>query len=573
MMMESIGPAAGRQQSDAWRRHAWLLVVAGALLIVAVALAWWGARLAAIDERQLARVGELQLAARDISALSSLAASGEQAVLTRLRDRSAYLQSTLAALISGGEHNGELIAAADEALQGRLRAFATEWADFERRTVAALSAPGSAEAPAAKRAAPSRSPEKRAPAPAGQKSAAPRAGRASEPGISAVSLLGNGNALAGRLDDIRSDLDVRARTPWSLYLAAACAVGAMIALAAYSQSVWRSGQALQRSAEQSNAALVEALRPAMRTLQIHADATADPQALGERLSNEILSVVDGVKTLVKALDAAAAEADKFAVLGHVAAQALAAAEQKAADTGSSVQATARRISAVYAAVGAGANDVQNQCTRVLELMRTGSPATKNAVRATDRLRESMESLVGSYARTVAMQSEITQGLLEVADLLTQAEGFALRASDRLANAAGGEAVAFANEVRGALGRSVAILKQTTELVRGAGREADDFSTALARMAADAGEAARTGLDGTSALDGVGLAVQELSAKIAAVSRIASGSEASQLLSALDEIVRQTAESSASARQVLDATHNAASHIEELAKLLNTMKPS
>jgi hypothetical protein len=287
----------------------------------------------------------------------------------------------------------------------------------------------------------------------------------------------------------------------------------------------------------------------------------------------MLAVIDGVKTLVKALDTAAAEADKFAVMGHVAAQALAAAEQKAANTGSNVQATARRISAVYAAVGAGASEAQNQCARVLELIGTGSPALKDAVRATDRLRERMETLGKSYSQTVAMQSEITQGLLELADLLTQAEGFALRGGDRLAGAGADEAVAFANDVRGYLGPSVAIVKQTTELVRRAGREADDFALALAQVAAAAGDAARTGLDGTSALDAVGIAVRELSAKIASMSRIASGSDAAQLFCALDEIVRQTEQSSTSARQVLNASQNAASHIEELSKLLNTMKPS
>ena len=574
MMMESIGPETARQRSGAWRRGAWLVVIAGGLLVIAIVLAWSGARRTAVEALQLQKLGELQLAVREIGALSSLATSGEQAVLTRLRDRSTHLESTLAMLVSGGEHNGVAGPAADGALQARLQTFAAEWAQLKRRTDALL-AVATAEAQAAKSAIQGRVPEKRPQTSVGQKGTPPRAGRAAEPVTAAPSLLASGNALAGTLDAVRDELDGRVRTPWLLYLAAACVLGAILALGAFAMSVWRSGQALQQAAERSGAELLEALRPAMKTLHIPADAgaLADPQALGQRLSNEILAVIDGVKALVKALDAAAAEADKFAVVGHVAAQALAAAEQKAADTGSNVQATARRISAVYAAVGAGASEVQSQCTRVLELVGSASPALKNAVRATDRLRESMESLVKGYAQTIAVQSEIAQGLLEVSDRLTQAEGFALRGSDRLARADAGEAVAFANDVRGYLAPSVAMLKQTTELVRGAGREADDFSIALAQAAAAAGDATRTGLHATSALDAVGIAVQELSAKIASISRIASGSDAAQLLSALDEIVRQTSQSSASARQVLDASQNAASHIEALAKLLNTMKPS
>jgi hypothetical protein len=91
--------------------------------------------------------------------------------------------------------------------------------------------------------------------------------------------------------------------------------------------------------------------------------------------------------------------------------------------------------------------------------------------------------------------------------------------------------------------------------------------------ASATDQSRTAGGGSYALAAAEMAVRDLSAKISSLTRLASGSESAQLLSVLDEIVRQIAQSSAAARQVLDASKNAAVHIEAMARMLNDLKPS
>src|SRR5262245_29706148 len=132
MMMESFDPAnpSGAQG----HRGAWWLAVAVALLTIAAGLAWFGAQRTAHDARQLAILSELQLAARDVSALSSLAAGGNQGALSQLRDRVASLESMLSVLISGGTHKGEAVSAVAGSPHARLKEFATHWGEFKRRT-------------------------------------------------------------------------------------------------------------------------------------------------------------------------------------------------------------------------------------------------------------------------------------------------------------------------------------------------------------------------------------------------------------------------------------------------------
>ncbi len=577
MIMESIWLETIRERgAEGWRRSAWWGVAAGALLLLALALAWSGTRSSTSAAQHVAIIGELQVGARDVSALSLLALSGDAAALVQLRDRTANVDSTLAALINGGKHKGDAVSPPPDWLQTRLNEFATRWAEFKHRTDALFVAKASAEAQAATDPKARRLPEKRLSSGPAQKATPTRGGSGSEVGVVAISLLSDGHALATAMDGIRTELDGRqARPPWLLYLALVCGLAAASVLAALVISVWRSGLALQQTATQSNAALFEVLRPALKTLHIEADATslADPVMLGRRLSAEILVVIDGVKTLVKALAAATAEADKFAVVGHIAAQALAVAAQKAEDTGASLQATARRIAAVYAALSAGAAEAQQHCAQSLEIVATGLTTAKDSVRLADQVRDGMNGATKRYSEIVAINPEIAQALLEVTDLLTQAEGLALRAGNRLASAGASEAAAFANDVRSYLGPSVAMLKRSMELVQRVERESGELSNELAQAAAHATDQARRAGDASRAPANAESAVRELSGKIASLARLASGAETSQLLSALDEIVRQIAQSSASARQVLAASKNAADHIEALAKILNDLKPS
>jgi hypothetical protein len=353
-----------------------------------------------------------------------------------------------------------------------------------------------------------------------------------------------------------------------------CLLGALSALIAFAATAWRSGQALEQAAARSNAQLLDALRPALGTLHIQANAAdlADPAALGRRLSGEIVAVIDGVKTQVKALDTATAEADKFAVVGHVAARALADAEQRAADTSSTLQAAARRIAAVYSTLSANAGEVQQQCAQSGRSVNAALVASRESTRSGERLREQVESLTKRHARSsLAFRNELAQSLFEAGDLLTQAEGFALRAGDRLASSSA--TATFADDLRGYLAPSVAALKKATEIAQRMEREAAELAGELSQMDAASAEQLRMVANSAHVLTGAEETVQALSAKLASMTRLASATEGSQLLSALDESVRQIAQSSASARQVLDATQNAASRIEDLAKLLNTMKPS
>lgn len=569
MMMESN--ELEKDRAAQWRRTVWLMIVAIALLVIAVVLAWLGSQRTTRDARQLAIVSELQLGARDVSALSSLAAAGNPEALTQLRDRVANVEAMLAVLMTGGTHKGTVIAPAAGALSARMQEFTNHWTEYKRR-VDSLLVKVSPEAQTAKDTSQRRLAEKRSPGAPPPKTATARSGRDGELSASALSLVSTGHGLAGTLDSIRTELDGHVSTPWLNYLAALCVLGAVAALTTF--AVWsrRSGEALARSIEQKNAQLLDALRPAMRTMHIAADADTDPAALGQRLSAEVVSVIDGVKTLVKALDTATAEADKFAVVGHVAARALASAEQKAAETSRSLQATARRIAAVYAALSASSSDMQGQLSQLMKIVDSALGNIRESANSSEQLRGRVEVLVKRHVLSTNLRSELAQRLFEVADRLTQAEGLALRAVDRLANA-GAEAVAFANDVRGCLGPSVAILKQARELALRADRETGELANELTHLGAIAANQSRNAASSAHALAGAEAAVQALSAKLSAVTRLASANEGAQLLSALDESVGQITQSSASARQVLDATQNAASRIEDLAKLLNTMKPS
>ena len=569
MMMESIGPEEARAAQS--RHGTWFVTAAVGLMAIAVALAWLGARHSAEDARQRAVVGELQLAVRDVNVLASLVASGNKSALTEWRARVAKLESTLAVLITGGTHNGEGITAAAGSLHARVTEFATHWTEFKRRSDTLLVASAPPAAQTAKDATQKRALEKHPSSnPPTQKPAA-RGNRDAELGAPAVSLLSAGHGLASRVDGIQAELDGQARTPWLHYLAVVCVLGALTALIAFAVSVRRSGQALQQTTERANAQLLDALRPALGTLHIQADPAvlADPAALGRRLSDEILAVVDGVKTLVKALDAATAEADKFAVIGHVAARALANAEQKAADTSSSLQATARRIAAVYSALSANAGETQQQCAQSVRIVNAALAANGESARSGERFRERVDALMNRHAQSATVKDELAQRLFEVADLLTQAEGFALRGGDRL----DGSGATLGDDLRGYLGPSVALLKKAQELAQRMARDAAEFATELTQVDAIAQDQCRMAANGARALTDAEETVQALSAKLASMTRLASATEGSQLLSALDESVRQIEHSSASARQVLDATQNAASRIEDLAKLLNTLKPT
>ena len=568
MMMESIGLEEAREAQS--RHAAWFVTAAVGLMAIAVALAWLGGRHSADDARQRAVVGELQLAVRDVNVLASLVASGNKAAPTEWRARVAQLESTLAVLMTGGTQNGEGITAAEGSLHARVTEFATHWTEFKRRSDT-LFASASPEAQAAKDATQKRALEKRpSPNPSAQKPAA-RGNRDAELGASAVSLLSAGHGLARRVDGLQAELDVHARTPWLRYLAGVCVLGALTALIAFAVSVRRSGQALRQTTERANAQLLDALRPALGTLhiQVNPAVLADPAALGRRLSDEILAVVDGVKTLVKALDAATAEADKFAVIGHLAARALADAEQKAADTSGSLQGTARRIAAVYSTLSANAGETQQQCAQSVRIVNAARAANGESARSGERFRERVDALTKRHAQTIAVKNELVQRLFEAADLLTQAEGFALRAGDRLA----GSGATLGDDLRGYLGPSVALLKKAQELAQRMQRDAEEFATELTQVDAIAADQCRMAANGAHVLTNAEETVQALSAKLSSMTRLASATEASQLLSALDESVRQIAHSSASARRVLDATQNAATRIEHLAKLLNTMKPS
>ena len=577
MMMESISPEQTRVPKDGehWRRSAWLVLIASGLVVAAGALVWWDDRRVASTRHQLDTVGELQLMARDITVLSSIAVAGDRAALQQLRERTEILQSAVTALINGGIHNGRIVAPAADDVQARLSEFSVRWADFRHRTDTLLAAAAPAAKPL-KDASPRRGADQRSPAAPPQKAAAARAGRGAEAGAAVASVLSAGYALATPLDGIRTELQARtAQVPWLTYLGLACAFAALVMLATLLVSIRQSAAAMRRSAVELKTSILDGLRPAMRTLRIEAgaDALADPTAFGRRLSDEMLAVIDGIKVLVKALDTATAEADKFAVVGHIAAQALVDAEQRAAQTGTSLQTTVRRIAAVCATLSASAREVQQQATNLLGVVGTALTAVKDAAGAAERLRKGMDGISENHARTVAMNTEIQHGLSAIADLLMQAEGYALRAADRPPGSGADEAAAVARDVRSYLGPSASMLKQAIELVQRHGREADACSNALAQTALLAVHPSRAALDASHALGHVEAAMGELSAKIASMSRLASPVEVSQLLSALDEIVDQVAQSSASARRVIDATKNAASHIEELAKLLNTMKPS
>lgn len=575
MMMESIGsePTGAPSKGDDSRRSARLILVAGALVIAAVALAWAHGHRDEKAIRQLALLGELQLGARDAVALSSLAIAGDPTASSRLRERSESLQAALAVLANGGTFKDEVIAPAANDLQPRLHEFSTRWAEFRQRTDA-LAVAAAGEPKPGKEAR--RAPDKRSPGASVQKAAATRTARGAEAVAAAVSVSSSGAALVTDLDGMRAEIEARtARAPWLSYLGFACAIAALGTLGALGVSLKRSALAIERTAVESKAAVLDGLRPAMRTLNIEAgaEALADPALFGRRLSDEILVVVDGIKALVKALDTATAEADKFAVIGHAAARALAEAEQRTVQSASRLQSTARRIAAVYVALSKGAREVELQCAQVLKSAGASVTRSTDAADAVERLERELDGLAGTHGNIVAMNSEIAQGLVEIADLLTQAEGFALRAADRLAAGRADDAVAFANDVRAYLGPSVTMLKQAMDLVQRHGREADDFSNALAQTTVLAGHQSRAARDAAYALDGVESATHELSAKVASMSRLAAEPEAAQLHSALDDIVRQLEQSSLSARQVIYATKNAASHIEELGKLLSTLKPS
>ena len=574
MMMESIGIEKNRSfGGQGWLPFAWLGAAAGSLLLGAIALAWYSVHSAMASTEEQAIVGALQVGARDVAAFSALAANGDAAAVKELRERSARLDAMLTVLGDGGKHEGKTVQVAADPLHTRMREFATRWAEFKRRTETLLLLASASQAQATKDANLRRVPERASAKPPAQKVAT---GGGAGPVVSAasVSLLNEGHALAAAADTMRAELDNRQPgRRWMLSLAVACALASIAVLTVLVRSSWRSGLARERAAEQSNVAMLEVLRPAMRTLHIHADASAlaDPQALGRRLSDEILVVLDGIKTLVKAVDAATAEADKFAVVGHIAAQALGAAEQKAAGASANLQVTARRISAVYTALSAGATEAQQQCAQLLQTLGTGVTTGNDAARLADQARDGIGRLSKRHDQIVALTSEIAHGFGEIVDRLMQAEGLALRASSRFAGM--DEAVQFANDVRSYLGPSMVMLKQATELAQRAERESGDLSKELVQVVTGCAEQSRTAANGARVLDYAEGAAREMTAKISSMSRLASGPEAAQLVAALDEIVRQIAQSSASAREVLEATSNAANRIEELAKLLNTLKPA
>lgn len=575
-MIESIWLERFRKRGGAaWPRGAWWLAAAGALVLLAGVLAWFSTHSTTDRVQQLAIMDWMQTHARDASTLSLLASSGDVAALNLLRDRTAGIDAGLAALTNGGTYDGAAVSAAAAWLQPQLNEFATAWAEFKRRSEALLSAAASTEARTTKDASPRRPPEKRSIAVPAKKPPA-RAVRGTEVSAAAVSLLGDGHKLAAAIDNVRTTLLAQQPgAPWLLYLAILCALLAVSVLAVFAVSVGRRDLALRQAAERTNAAMFEVLRPAMKTLHIDADTAAvlDPVALGRRLSAEIVVVIDGIRTLVRTLETATAEAKIFAAVGRGAAQALAVAEKKGADSGANLQATVRRIAAAYGLLSASAAEAQQQGTQSLELLGIGQHSTGSFINLTEQVRKCMQRTSERYAQVVGANTKIVQGLAEISDHLTLAEGLALRTGNRFAGSGAEEVAAFANDVRSTLGTSVQMCKRITILAQHVEAHCADVSTEMALAARATADQSRIAEDSVRSLGNVAIAVRELTAKIAALSRLASGAEAAQLFSTLDEIVRQIAQSSVSAQQVLNAIKNAADHIEELTKILNTLKPS